>query len=89
MGVALWRRAAADTASPEVEDGMPVAERGCWYRIEVFGRPRSPWRQTPSDALVDAIRLSLASYDESERKHFLAVPVDMRVRHLKDEMQGP
>lgn len=89
MGVALWRRAAVATATPIEDEVIPRAEAGCWYRIEVFGRPRAPWRRTPTDAMVDAISLGLSSYDESQRQHYLAVPVDMRVRHIKDEMQGP
>ncbi|MFC0205807.1 hypothetical protein [Novosphingobium soli] len=47
------------------------------YRIAVFGQPRSPWRSSIDEAMADAIDLKLASWDESEREWFLAVPVDL------------
>ncbi len=47
------------------------------YRIAVFGRPRSPWRSSIDEAMADAIKLKLASWDESEREWFLAVPVEL------------
>ncbi|MYL98713.1 hypothetical protein GR702_13165 [Novosphingobium sp. FGD1] len=52
------------------------------YRIAVFGQPRSPWRASIDEAMADAIELNLASWDESEREWFLAVPVDL-VRKAK------
>jgi len=47
------------------------------YQIAVFGQPRSPWRSSIDEAMADAIALDLASWDESEREWFLAVPVDL------------
>lgn len=77
MGRALWRR----LTEPDERDALPAAEpRAFMYCIEVFGRRRSPWRSSPQEALADAIRLDLAAWDESRQEHYLAVPVDMRVR---------
>ncbi|TZG28064.1 hypothetical protein [Sphingomonas montanisoli] len=45
------------------------------YRIVTFRRPRTPWRPSRDEALEDAKRLGLASYDPSRREHYLAVPV--------------
>jgi len=45
------------------------------FRIEVFGRARSPWRKSAEDAMCDAVALELASWDASRREWFLAVPV--------------
>jgi hypothetical protein len=50
------------------------------YRIVVFGRPRTPWRDSREVALADAIREGLASWDAERREHFLAVPVDIEVK---------
>jgi hypothetical protein len=50
------------------------------YRVAVFGRPRAPWRATTQEAKLDAIKLGLASWDDSRREHFLAVPVDIERR---------
>ena len=47
------------------------------YRIAVFGQPRSPWRSSIDEAIADAVELELASWDESKREWFLAVPVDL------------
>ena len=85
MGAALWRRA-ADEAEPAAHlDYLPASTPGCLYRIEVFGEGRAPWRRSVADAMADAIRLELASWDASLRQHYLAVPVDMRV--LKPEVR--
>ena len=62
---------------PEPVSYLPPALTGCRYRIEVFGKPRAPWRVTPTIAMQDAIDLDLASWDASTREHYLAVPVDM------------
>lgn len=81
MGAALWRHADERLAEPEPEPAsIWTAGPGCRFRIEVFGRPRAPWRSTPEEAMQDAIRLDLASWDESRKEYFLAVPVDMNVR---------
>jgi hypothetical protein len=45
------------------------------YRLTVFDEPRGEWRDTFNQAKRDAIRAGLASYDESRREYFLAVPV--------------
>lgn len=79
MGMALWMRDAAVAAEVEIPNGCPAAWAGCKYRIEVFGVGRAPWRSSPVEAMQDAIVLDLASWDESVRQWFLAVPVDMRV----------
>ncbi len=47
------------------------------YRIATFGRPRSPWRDSIEEAMADAIKLDLASWDASRREWFIAVPVEM------------
>lgn len=79
MGVALWKRAeAVPVAAPELP---PVTGR-CLYRIEVFGEPRAPWRGTVAEAMADAIRLELASWDDELQQHYLAVPVDLRTLYL-------
>ena len=77
--MAAHRLALAEVA-PEPLPGARI----CRYRIEVFGTPRAPWRATASAALADAVALGLASWDQAQQEHFLAVPVDMRVDHLSD-----
>lgn len=52
---------------------MPGKQR--LHRVTVFGEPRSPWRNTSGEAIADAIRLELASWDEERQEHYLAVPV--------------
>lgn len=54
-----------------------IRTKSARYRIAVFGQPRSPWRPSIDEAMADAIELDLASWDESEREWFLAVPVDL------------
>jgi hypothetical protein len=85
MGAALWRGALADTAITALPAHLPPGERGCRYQITVFDRPRTPWRTTPAEAMADAISLELASWDESRKEHFLAVPVSMKVWKLVNE----
>lgn len=80
MGVALWRQSSPDADRRAVPDYVPPPQPGCLYRIETFGEPRSTWRTSPAEAMADAIALDLASWDEVRQQHFLAVPVDMRVR---------
>lgn len=80
MGVALWKRGEDDRpATPTGLDYLPPAIPGCFYRIEVAGEARSPWRPSPAEAMADAIGLDLANWDETTREHYLAVPVDMRI----------
>ena len=88
MGVALWKRADVRPAKIALPDHFPAPEPLCRYRIEVFGRGQAPWRNSPAEAMVDAIALDLAAWDESKREHYLAVPVEMRVRKLVDEQQA-
>jgi hypothetical protein len=77
MGVALWRRDAEPASLP-----LPiVVQSNVRYRIEVFGEARAPWRATAGQAMLDAIRLDLANWDDARQEHFLAVPVDLRVDH--------
>ncbi|WP_132910253.1 hypothetical protein [Sphingomonas sp. BK235] len=45
------------------------------YRITVFGEPRSTWRCSAGEAIDDAARMALASYDEEAGENYLAVPV--------------
>lgn len=73
-----WRdgRGKFITAPPPPPVPVPLTE----YRIVTFGTPRSPWRKTKDAAMGDAIRLHLASWDESRREHYLAVPVSMQSR---------
>lgn len=49
----------------------------------VFGEPRSEWRRSRHEAMMDAIRLELASWDGERREHFLAVPVSMERRRQR------
>ncbi|TKW74920.1 MAG: hypothetical protein DI610_05365 [Staphylococcus hominis] len=80
MGAALWRGVAA-AAAPAPDQPAWAKPACCRYRIEVFGQPRAPWRDSAAEAMDDAIRLELANWDESRQEHYLAVPVDMRVRY--------
>jgi hypothetical protein len=50
------------------------------YRITIFGRPRSGWRDSIEEAIADAVELGLASWDASLREWFLSVPVDLETR---------
>lgn len=52
------------------------------WQVTVFGTPRAPWRDSRAAAMRDAIRLDLASWDESRREYFLAVPVAIRCEVL-------
>lgn len=49
------------------------------YRIAVFGQPRSPWRSSIDEAIADAVRLELASWDASRREWYIAVPVELMI----------
>jgi hypothetical protein len=48
----------------------------------VFDDPRGEWRDNYQHALDDAIGAGLASYDESRREHYLAVPVSIEKQKL-------
>ena len=50
------------------------------YRVVVFDEPRGQWRDTFEHAKDDAIAAGLASYDESRREYFIAVPVAIQTR---------
>ncbi|MCP3735646.1 hypothetical protein M9979_12255 [Sphingomonas sp. RP10(2022)] len=52
------------------------------YRVIVFENPRGPWRDTFDEAKDDAIVAGLASYDESRREYYLAVPVAIETERL-------
>lgn len=71
-----WRDHSGRFAKP------PPPEPRDQFRIAVFGEPRTPWRATRDAAMVDAIREGLASWDESKREHFLAVPAAMQRREV-------
>ncbi|PZQ50216.1 MAG: hypothetical protein DI555_23265 [Novosphingobium pentaromativorans] len=58
------------------------------FRISTFGRPRTPWRDSIQDATDDAIELGLASWDESRREWYLAVPVALQVEQGKSRDQA-
>ena len=57
---------------------MPAAR----YRVTVFDQPRGEWRETFDQAKDDAIVAGLASYDESRREYFLAVPVAIQTERI-------
>lgn len=77
MGVALWRQMPAEEIAPA---STPTAQfRHC---ITVFGEQRAPWRDKVAHAIEDAIALELASWDESQQQHFLAVPVAIRTEKI-------
>ena len=57
---------------------MPAAR----YRVTVFDQPRGEWRDTFDQAKDDAIVAGLASYDESRREYFLAVPVAIQTERI-------
>lgn len=54
------------------------------FRVTVFGKPRGEWRPTFERAKRDAIKLELASWDESKREWYLAVPVAIERRGEPD-----
>ena len=57
---------------------MPAAR----YRVIVFDQPQGEWRDTFDQAKDDAIAAGLASYDESAREYYLAVPVAIQTERL-------
>ncbi len=81
MGAALWRQA-------RVQEGVdrPLPAPGVRFRycITVFGEQRAPWRDSAAHAIDDAISLELASWDESQQQHFLAVPVGIKTEKVRD-----
>ena len=52
------------------------------YRVTVFDDPRGPWRDSFDEAKDDAIAGGLASYDQSRREYFLAVPVAIETERI-------
>lgn len=54
------------------------------YRVTTFQRPRAPWRDTWTDAMQDARRMRLASYDHERNEYFLAVPVEIEVERTDE-----
>jgi hypothetical protein len=52
------------------------------YRVTVFDEARGEWRDTFDEAKDDAIAAGLASYDQSRREYFLAVPVAIQIEHV-------
>jgi hypothetical protein len=52
------------------------------YRVTVFDEPRGEWRDTFEQAKDDAIAAGLASYDQSRREYFLAVPVAIQTERI-------
>jgi hypothetical protein len=55
------------------------------YRVCVFNEPRGVWRNSFQAAKGDAIRADLASYDETQREYFLAVPVRIEKKDFPDD----
>ena len=82
MGVALWHRVRVE----DLEDSRPLPSPGVRFRhcITVFGEQRAPWRNSVAHAVEDAIALELASWDESQKQHFLAVPVAIKTEKVTD-----
>lgn len=60
------RFAVAEPVPPPVLD---------WWRLTVFGDPRSGWLESRDQVLDFAVRAGLANWDESKREHYLAVPL--------------
>lgn len=50
------------------------------FRVVSAGQPRGIWRNTYEEAMTDAVDLHLASWDQSKRTYFLAVPVSIERR---------
>ena len=50
------------------------------YRVTVFREPRAPWRDSFAEAKWDAIQQELASWDDTAKEHFIAVPVAIERR---------
>lgn len=71
-----WRNRFGQFAKAQPAPPVPREE----FCVAVFGEPKSPWRAKRSDAMIDAIRAALASWDESAGEHYLAVPVEIRRR---------
>ncbi|EJU11741.1 hypothetical protein LH128_17377 [Sphingomonas sp. LH128] len=63
---------------------MSADEYRARFRIAVFGQARGPWRPSIDDAMADAIKLELASWDESQREWYLAVPVELVVSKARE-----
>lgn len=80
MGAALWQRMREE----EPAAGRPLPTAGIRFRhcITVFGEQRGPWRDSVAHALDDAIALELASWDESQKQYFLAVPVGLKTEKV-------
>ncbi|MBX9816061.1 MAG: hypothetical protein K2X76_15290 [Sphingomonas sp.] len=62
--------------APDYVEQTPGEE----FRVMVFDEPRGPWRASRHEAMRDAIRAGLASWDQERREHYLAVPVEIRSR---------
>ena len=50
------------------------------FRVRTLTGPRSDWLDTYQAAHDEAVRLGLASFDQSRREHYLAVPVSIESR---------
>lgn len=51
-----------------------------WFRLKVFDEPRGPWLESREQVMAYAVKHDLASWDQSKREHYLAVPVGMERR---------
>ena len=61
-------------SKPELADLAPEVK----FQLFSFGQPRGPVRHSYDDAMTDAIRAGLASWDQERREHYLSVPVEIR-----------
>lgn len=59
------------------------------FRVTFAGRPRSEWRDEYALAMLDAIKLGLASRDRVENDWFIAVPVAIERRGKHDQAEPP
>lgn len=52
----------------------------CWYRVEMFGEPKAPWRPTKKQAERDASNLCLGEYDDWG-KFYVTAPASIEWVH--------
>ena len=55
------------------------------FQLFSFGQARGPLRSSYDQAMTDAIRGGLASWDQERREHYLSVPVEIRRTERKAE----
>lgn len=47
------------------------------YRVKLMGEPQSEWRDSEAEAVRDARRIGLASWDGDRREWFVAIPAEI------------